>query len=117
MDSIPIARRMRALDAWPAACPRCGGLSFVPTRFGYSLLIVVPVTLGLFLLAEAQGTATRLLGALLVVGCYVCYMRFVPLTATTPESVRFMRWWYTIAWSVLAVLIVVALLYLKRDVA
>ena len=108
---------MRALDAWPATCPQCGGLSFVPTRLGYSLLMVVPVTFGLLLLTEAEATATRLLGGLLVVGCYLCYVRFVPLAPTTPESVRFMRWWYAIGWTVLALAIAMGILYLKRNAA
>jgi hypothetical protein len=77
----------------------------------------VPVTLGLFLLAEAQACGTRMVGAALVLGCYACYMRFVPLAPTTPESVRFMRWWYAVGWLVLSALIVAGVLYLKHHVA
>ena len=99
------------MDAWPVACPRCGGLSYVPTRFWYGLLAVLPSSIGFAIATQAQSVAAQLIGAGLVLGSYYCYMRFVPLAPTTPRAVRFMRWWYVIAWSALALLVVGVVLY------
>jgi len=97
------------VDAWPAQCSSCGGLSYVGSSLRHIAVIAVPMFIGLVLFA-GWGTSVLVgLGGLIVLlAGSAWYMARAPLVPTTPVAVRFMRRWYIIGWSLVAALVAYA---------
>ena len=97
--TIALRRKLYAVDAYPAQCPVCGGLSYVGANIWYMLLLCVPELIGIVLLAAwSTNLFLGALGILVLLGVFVAYHRLAPMVTITAKRVRFSRWWYAIGW-------------------
>ena len=113
--TIAVGRRLYAIDACPARCPMCGGLSYVGTSLRYNLLIFIPAVFAAVLFESRRANPVLgVVGLAMLLAAVLFYMRFAPLVPITPRGVRFARRWYVISWSVLAVLVTFGVMYLRK---
>jgi hypothetical protein len=113
---IAIGRKLYAVDACPARCAACGGLSYVRVSFRHMGLLLVPEVLAVTLvIGWDDGVLLRVAGAILLLAVMIAYQRIAPLAPISPQRVRLSRWCYGIGWVLILGIIALASQQMPAD--
>lgn len=115
--AIAVRRKLYAVDALPARCPDCGGLSYVGFSLRIMLLLAVPEILAVVLIIGWDANRTlAAVGVVVLLGVFAAYHALAPLVPISPRRVRFSRWTYVIGWLLILGIIVYASLQSTQDI-